>query len=102
MTKTFKLSKPISVIKNDQPIEIKELALREPTGDELMEMGMPFRVIRETNSDKFEIVMDTKVFKKMLGAISGMPGEIGQLAGSDINNIFSWLTEVLAPTGNSE
>lgn len=101
--KSFTLSKPIMVNGKSGPEELKVLELRDPLADEVFDFGLPFRIIRESNSPKFEVLMDGPSFKQWLTRLAKRDaGELGQLSGGDLNTIFAWLTEELAPTGNSD
>jgi hypothetical protein len=79
----MKLSK---VVKNGEE-EITEITLREPTGDEVIEFGLPFLIIPSDDDSAIDIRM--KVVKKYIVTLGGFPPSVvGKLSPKDLTDLM--------------
>ena len=100
MSKTFKLKTPLTVVGKNGPEPRNEIELREPTADDLFDLGMPFTVVRD--GEKVEVRPDHAALKKWLPRLAGLSaGEFGALPANAVMPMFSWLSEMLTDAGNS-
>jgi hypothetical protein len=101
MSKTFKLKTPLTVVGKNGPEPRNEIELREPTADDLFDLGVPFTVVRD--GDKIELRHDHAALKKWLPRLAGLSaGEFGALPASAIIPMAAWLNALLTDAGNSD
>ncbi len=78
---TVKLARPVQ----GHGEEIAQLSLREPTGEDAMECGYPFRTTADAKGRDIQII-DTEATSKMISALAGVPvSTVRQLAMVDWN-----------------
>lgn len=92
MSMKHKLRKPIQA----HGEEIEQLDMREPTGADIRELGLPYRI----NPEDSTIIVDARVVAKYISSLGAIPSSsVDQLSGSD----FSALSmAVVGFFGNAE
>lgn len=86
-----------TAVKNGEE-EITEITLREPTGDEVIEIGFPYLII-PGDGDETSVELRAKVVKKYIVKLGGVPPSVvGKLTAKDITALMG---EVLGFFGQS-
>jgi hypothetical protein len=79
----FKLTKPITA----HGAEIAELELREPTGQEIIDIGFPYLIVIG-DDDEQSMRIQVKTVAKYISKLSGIPpSSVGNLSPNDISRL---------------
>lgn len=99
MPKTFELSQPITINGKNGAEKIGNIEFRDPTAGEVRRLGQFVRVLR--NGETMEIKVDTEVCAEWMATLSGRAKiELDQLALTDWQAIFDWMSESFNAAGN--
>lgn len=81
---SHKLIKPIQA----HGEEVTEITLREPTGQEILDIGFPYLiVIGEDDSQAMQI--QSKTVGRYISKLAGIPpGSVGQMCGADLSALM--------------
>jgi hypothetical protein len=102
MSFVLKLKKPIDTASGS----ISQITFRDPNGDDIFSLGLPFRTIMSGGDDgqgekrSVEMVMDGKNFKKWCIRLADT-GEENLIAvpANKLRTVFEWLAVELNPDG---
>jgi len=81
----MKLTRPITA--HDQ--ELSEITLREPTGQEILDIGFPYLII-VGEGDETAMEIRSKTIGKYISKLAGIPpSSVGQLSGADLSGLMA-------------
>lgn len=99
MSKTFKLSKPITINGKNGVQQVSEIEFRDPTAREVRKLGQFVRILRI--GDAMEIKADTAIVAEWMATLSGLgTNEIDDMALPDWQAVFDWMSEKFGAVGN--
>ena len=95
MITELKLSKPITVHGKSGPETVSVLKISEPTGDVLLNHGMPYATMvtpdpKDPKRTSIEMRMVPAVFREYLKAMTGLDSiAVGQIPWRDMNTLYN-------------
>jgi hypothetical protein len=82
---SHKLLKPIQA----HGEEVTEITLREPTGQEILDIGFPYLIVIGEDENSQAMQIQAKTVGKYISKLAGIPpGSVGQLGGPDLSALM--------------